>query len=139
MTNAPLPYSAWNVDEYDFPRQGTLEEKLKFLLNYAVLAPSLHNSQPWKFTVHAAEIRVHADLTRQLRVADPDARELYISVGCALENLLTAATYFGLSASVAYFPDPKNELWVATVTFKDNKGTVALTDQERFHAIVLPA
>ncbi|MBA3874573.1 MAG: nitroreductase, partial [Anaerolineae bacterium] len=137
MTTASQPYSAWNVEEYHFPRHGTLSEKLTFLLNYTILAPSLHNTQPWKFTVHDNEIRVLADRTRQLQVADPDARELYISLGCALENLLTAATFFGLRNNVGYFPTPNDELWVATVTLKDVGTTASLADQERFHAITL--
>lgn len=137
MVNESRPYSAWNVDEVDFPRHGSIDEKLKFLLNYAVLAPSLHNTQPWKFTVRGSEIRVLADLTRQLKVADVDARELYMSVGCALENLLIAAVHFGLSTSVTYFPDPKDEVWVATVTFKETSSTGSLIDAELFHAIPL--
>ncbi len=137
MTTAPKPYSAWNVEEYEFPRHGTLDEKLKFLLNYAILAPSLHNTQPWKFTVRGSEVRVLVDRNRQLRVADPDARELYISVGCALENILTAATYFGLSTALTYFPDPKDEIGVATIIFEDVGSKASLADQERFHAIPL--
>ena len=137
MTTTPRPYSAWNVEEYEFPRHGTMDEKLKFLLNYAILAPSLHNSQPWQFAVRGSEIHVLADRTRQLLVADADARELYISVGCALENLLTAATFFGLSAAVTYFPEAKNEVWVATIAFKEDGKTASLVEQEYFHAIPL--
>ncbi len=137
MTTAHQPYDAWNVEENEFPRHGTLDEKLKFLLNYGVLAPSLHNTQPWKFTVHNGEIRILADRTRHLTVADPDARELYISIGCAIENLLTAAAYFGLNSHVTYFPDPHDEIWVATLSFKDIGGTSSLADQELFHAIAL--
>jgi len=137
MTTESRPYSAWNVEEYDYPRHGILDEKLKFLLNYAVLAPSLHNTQPWNFTVRGNEIRVLANRNRHLTVADPDARELYISVGCALENLLVAATYFGFTTDVTYFPDPKDEVWVATLALKENGKTSSLVDQELFHAIAL--
>ncbi|OKH30965.1 hypothetical protein NIES2101_41915 [Calothrix sp. HK-06] len=41
----------WNVQETDFPATGTSEEKLKFILNYAILAPSSHNTQPWCFKI----------------------------------------------------------------------------------------
>ncbi len=131
------PPTAWDVSEYDFPRHGALTDKLKFLVNYAVLAPSLHNSQPWKFAVRADEIRILADPTRQLKVADSDARELYISIGCAIENLLIAATYFGLYTSVTYFPDAHDELLVASVSFTEGAGAPSLADQERFLAIGL--
>ncbi|MCA0454248.1 MAG: hypothetical protein LCI00_09770 [Chloroflexi bacterium] len=137
MTATSQPNNIWDTTEYQFPRHGILSEKLKFLVGYAVLAPSIHNSQPWKFAVRESEIRVLADRTRQLNVADTDARELYVSVGCALENLLTAATYFGLRATVTYFPDPKDEVWVATVTFAEGGVSPSLADQERFHAITL--
>jgi hypothetical protein len=94
---------AWNIKESDFPANGSREEKLTFLLNYAVLAPSSHNSQPWKFNVTNDSILVFADRSRRLQVADRDQRELYLSMGCALENLIVAADHFGYNSSVAYF------------------------------------
>jgi nitroreductase len=99
---------AWNIKESDFPANGSREEKLTFLLNYAVLAPSSRNSQPWKFNVTNDSILVFADKSRRLQVADRDQRELYISLGCALENLLIAAEHFGYNCSVAYFPQEKD-------------------------------
>ncbi len=95
---------AWDVKESDYPSNGSGEEKLAFLLNYAILAPSSHNSQPWKFNVSGNEIRLYADRTRWLGVADADQRELHISLGCALENLLVATEHFGYSYNVTYFP-----------------------------------
>ncbi|WP_132061551.1 Acg family FMN-binding oxidoreductase [Halorussus amylolyticus] len=92
----------WNVSETGFPDQGTLGEKAQFLLRYAVLAPSSHNSQPWLFTVFDDEIRLFADRERWLRVADPDRRELHLSLGAALENLLIAVEHFGLGHDVEY-------------------------------------
>lgn len=137
MTTTIHSNTVWDTNEYAFPRHGTLAEKLKFLVSYAILAPSLHNSQPWKFVVRANEIDVLADLTRQLKVADSNARELYLSVGCALENLLTAATYFGLRTHINYFPNSGDDVHVATVSFTEDGGVASLADQERFHAIVL--
>lgn len=95
---------AWNIKESDFPSNHSAEEKLTFLLNYAILAPSSHNSQPWKFNVTKDEILVFADKSRWLQVADADQRELYQSLGCALENLIVAAEHFGYNCSVLYFP-----------------------------------
>ena len=86
---------AWNIKEGDFPNNSSSEEKLTFLLNYAILAPSSHNSQPWKFNVTKDEILVFVDKSRRLQVADADQRELYVSLGCALENLIIAADHFG--------------------------------------------
>lgn len=126
-----------NTNEYEFPRSGSSEQKFKFLLNYAILAPSMHNTQPWKFTVRGNEIHVLADTMRWLKVADPDQRELYVSLGCALENLLIAARHFGYEYEVTYFPDINERLWVATVHFFETNKPAALAEQELFHAISL--
>ena len=106
---------AWQVKEGDFPMNSSNEEKLKFLLNYAILAPSSHNSQPWKFNVSSDEIKIFSDKTRWLTVADADQREFYLGFGCALENLLVAADHFGYRQEVQYFPDPNKTELVATV------------------------
>jgi hypothetical protein len=106
---------AWQVKESDFPINGNNDEKLKFLLNYAILAPSSHNTQPWKFNVSGNGIEVFSDKTRWLTVADADQREFYISIGCAMENLLIAAGHFGYISEVQYFPEPNRTDLVAMV------------------------
>ena len=88
----------WEVSEKDFPETGTIEAQLRFLLRYAILAPSVKNSQPWVFSVQDNRIHLIADLDRGQPVADPTRRELFISMGCALENLLVAAEHFGFRA-----------------------------------------
>ena len=74
------------------------------LLHYATLAPSGHNTQPWQFSTDRDTVRIFPDLRRRLPVVDPDDHALYISLGCALENLLIAAARHGLNAAVEYFP-----------------------------------
>ena len=106
---------AWQIKESDFPINSSNEEKLKFLLNYAILAPSSHNTQPWKFNVSGNDIEVFSDKTRWLTVADADQREFYISIGCALENLLIAAGHFGYVSEVQYFPEHNRTDLVAMV------------------------
>lgn len=91
--------------EADFPANGSDLEKLRFLVNYAVLAPSSHNSQPWLFITHDNRISLHADRTRGLPVADPHDRELVISCGSALFNLRVAAAHFGVPLSIERNPD----------------------------------
>jgi nitroreductase len=85
-----------------FPTWGTLEDKAAFLLRYAILAPSSHNSQPWSFSLERDGVAIVPDLRRWLPEADPDQRELYLSLGCALENLLIAAEHFGFGHEVVY-------------------------------------
>ncbi len=94
-----------------------MQKQLEFLLRYAVLAPSTKNTQPWRFSIGENTIGVFADLTRWQQVADRGRRELYISLGCALENMLLAGEQFGFRAEVSYFPQSTNEELAATVTF----------------------
>jgi len=92
----------YEVDEREYPHGGSFEEQCLFLLRYAVLAPSTHNTQPWKFAVHENGIEVFADYTRRMPVADPGSRELLMSVGAAIRNLRIAAARFGLACRVDY-------------------------------------
>ncbi|WP_227131092.1 Acg family FMN-binding oxidoreductase [Halorubellus salinus] len=89
-------------DPEAYPDDADLGEQARHLLEYAVLAPSSHNSQPWAFDVDGGTIRVFADTSRQLDVADPTGRELAVSVGCAVENLVVAAVHFDRSPLVEY-------------------------------------
>lgn len=70
------------------------EETLLKIIKYAAKAPSGHNTQPWKFRTGNDTISVLPDFRRALPVADPDNHALYISLGCALENLIIAANEF---------------------------------------------
>lgn len=111
--------SCWNVVETDYPANSGLIDRLQFLVRYAVLAPSSHNTEPWLFRIHDDQIDLFLDESRWLRVADDDRRELHISVGCALENLLIAAEYFHLDYELKYLPQINDPLLCATVTFQE--------------------
>ncbi|MDD1752028.1 MAG: hypothetical protein LUQ38_02925 [Methanotrichaceae archaeon] len=126
---------AWDIKESDFPANGSSEEKLTFLLRYAILAPSSHNTQSWRFKVNDSEIKVFADKNRWLSVADADQRELYISVGCALENLLVAAEHFGYGFNVTYFP--KNGDEVALVKLHPDSSLSVHQDPRLFQSILI--
>jgi nitroreductase len=112
-----LRRDVWEVSEQDFPGSSPIEAQLRFLLRYAILAPSTRNSQPWAFSVQGNRVHLIADLRRGQSVADPSRRELYISLGCALENLLVAAEHFGFGHGVTYFPEQGHAELVATVIF----------------------
>ena len=94
----------WNVAELEYPSGATAAEQLRFLLAYAVLAPSPHNSQPWRFRVRGDEVEVLADRTRALEMLDPEHRELVMSCGAALFHLRVAMRYFGREPIVAVMP-----------------------------------
>lgn len=72
------------------------------MLSLATLAPSGHNTQPWKFSVASNTIRIYPDLTRRVPAVDPDDRELWISLGGALGNLLVAAQHAGYQTETDY-------------------------------------
>lgn len=66
-----------------------------YLIEQAVKAPSGHNTQPWLFRVSEEAIELLPDRSKVLPVVDPDRRELFISLGCAAENLCLAAAAKG--------------------------------------------
>jgi hypothetical protein len=87
----------------DSPRQ------MRELVRYATLAPSAHNSQPWSFDIGDREIRIFPDFSRRCPVADPGDRQLWLSLGCALEHLSVAALRVGYAPAVDYFPGDEPE------------------------------
>ncbi|MDQ2875014.1 MAG: hypothetical protein M3Y33_09580, partial [Actinomycetota bacterium] len=69
-------------------------------------APSLHNSQPWRFRVRGDVVELHADPGRALRQVDPEGRELVISCGAALFGLRLGLRRLGYVPRVELRPDP---------------------------------
>ena len=76
-----------------------------FMIEQAVKAPSGHNTQPWKFRIHSDHIDILPDFSRALPVVDPDHRELFVSLGCAAENLCIAAAHKGWLGKVSTSSD----------------------------------
>jgi hypothetical protein len=82
----------------------------------ATLAPSVHNTQPWRFVIRKGVLEMHADWTRKLQVLDPSGRQLLISCGCALFNARVALAAAGYDATVDRSPDPTQTGAVAVVS-----------------------
>jgi nitroreductase len=82
----------------------------------AIAAPSIHNSQPWRFRIRDGGIDVYADWSRRLEVIDPSGRELLISVGAAVLNLRLAIHQQGRLPILRPFPEPDRPDLVARVT-----------------------
>jgi nitroreductase len=72
------------------------------IIELASMAPSGHNTQPWIFQLQGHYIRLVPDFSRKLSIADPDNHSLFISLGCALENLVIAAAEFGYNNNIMY-------------------------------------
>lgn len=94
------------------------EEDFRFLIESAIKAPSGHNTQPWKFENTEEGIVIHPDFSRALSVVDKYNYELYISLGCALENLLIAATKKGYLFFVQYPDSARDSIKIKLI--KDN-------------------
>ncbi|WP_035985305.1 Acg family FMN-binding oxidoreductase [Leptolyngbya sp. KIOST-1] len=75
---------------------------LKDLVPYGALAASSHNTQCWQFRVNDQSITILPDLSRRCPVVDPDDHHLYVSLGCAAENILHAARANGLVGQVQF-------------------------------------
>jgi hypothetical protein len=91
--------STWShgkVDTHD--KQALLHE----LVRYATLAPSSHNTQCWKFHVENDAISILPDYFRRCPAVDPDNHHLFVSIGCATENLVQASLANGLIGHVDF-------------------------------------
>lgn len=120
----------WLRPDADFPSNGTLEERIEFLIGYATLAPSGHNTQPWLFATGPDWVDVVADRTRALPVVDPQDRELAISCGAAVGTFEAAARRFSLQATVVSSPDSGFSDHLARITVSEgpqpNDGAIAV-------------
>jgi hypothetical protein len=104
------------IIEEDFYKISSTHNRLKFLLIYSILAPSTHNSQPWLFKITDNLIEVYKNPKYYLPYADPLNRDLYISIGCCLENLIIASKYFRIFEKLEII---LNDDLVARILFKD--------------------
>jgi hypothetical protein len=94
------------------------------LVRLATLAGNSHNSQPWRFVVRGDGVRIEPDWSRRLPVVDPDDHHLWVSLGCAAQNLVEAAPAFGLEATVTVEsgPTPAVEVrWTATASARSER------------------
>lgn len=87
-----------------------MKKEIEQILEYTAIAPSSHNTQPWAVTIKDNTLNLYADFSRSLRYSDPANRELYISVGAALQNTLYAVTSLGFTYQLDYFPKTDTEL-----------------------------
>lgn len=99
------------------------------VVELACRAPSLHNTQPWRWRiVDARSIELYADPSRQLRVADPDGRHLVISCGAALHHAEVAARALGLAVEVTLAPSGGGDL-LATISLAESSTQPAALDE----------
>ncbi|MGV8964888.1 MAG: Acg family FMN-binding oxidoreductase [Cellulomonas sp.] len=111
-------YAAW--DALNAPSEATLA-----LVSAAVLAANAHNTQPWLFRVAPDRVDLFADTTRTLGAMDPLGRELDLTLGCAVENLVLAAPVRGTAATVTLLPEPADSTHIARVDLRATDAAVS--------------
>ncbi|SDF40378.1 hypothetical protein SAMN05216553_101465 [Lentzea fradiae] len=103
-------------------------EEIETALATAALAPSVHNTQPWRFRVRRDRIELHPDPSRKLSATDPEDRELRLSCGAALFNLRLALQSMGVRPLVSMLPGQDAPGALAVVR---RGGTLQIDDEHR--------
>jgi hypothetical protein len=95
-------YAAWHIKTNDFSDALSDIDKLKFFARFAILAPSGHNTQPWRFNFQKGKVLVSADKARHLPYSGLQANEPFVSIGTCIETFALAAKSYGYPLSVEY-------------------------------------
>ncbi len=93
-------------------------EQIDVLLGAAVAAPSMHNTQPWRFEVKGHVIDVFLDGARALPAEDPSGRAMRIAAGAATFNLRCAAASIGYASRLGLAPSPEEPELVARIVIE---------------------
>jgi len=105
---------------------------LRELVRYATLAPSSHNTQCWRFRLQERSIKIEPDLSRRCPVVDPDDHHMFVSLGCATENLVHAALANGLQAGASFDPADSGSVAVSLEATKAHASPLfqAITERQ---------
>ncbi|HTX93949.1 MAG TPA: NAD(P)H nitroreductase [Mycobacterium sp.] len=101
----------------------------------ACRAPSLHNSQPWRWVATGTTVDLFADPRRIVRSADDSGRESIISCGAVLDHFRVAMAAVGWETGVDEFPNPNNLDHLASIDFAPSD-YVAAARRDRAAAIL---
>lgn len=120
------------------------------IVELACRAPSVHNTQPWRWRSRGTQVELYADRSRRLDVSDPDGRNLIISCGAALHHFQVAALGLGHRVAVSRFPDPRDPDLLAAIEVHAGPGATPVavarlealrrrrTDRRRFTSWPVP-
>jgi hypothetical protein len=123
--------------------QGPDDNTVRSVIALAGRAPSIHNSQPWRWATGDTSLHLFSDRSRHLPATDPDGRDLLMSCGAALHHLRVGFAAAGWDTTVHRLPDPARPDHLAAVEFTSRNPTaedIALstaiahrrTDRRRF-------
>jgi len=107
----------------------------RWAIEQACRAPSLHNTQPWRFTFDGRRIELFADTSRGLTATDPDSRELVLSCGAALYNLRVALRKVGYDGRPTLLPNPANPRLLASVAIVET-APATVAERREYAALI---
>ena len=100
---------------------------VRWAIAQATRAPSIHNTQPWRFRWDGRSFELRADTHRGLTAADPQGRELVLSCGAALFNLRLALRKLGFEALVELLPSSADPRLLARITVEPGEPADVMT------------
>lgn len=125
-----MSVSVWKINSNDYPRSGSLRDKVNFWLRYAILAPSAHNTQPWRCQLHGSILDIYRDEAHMLKESDPTGRETLISIGAFVENFIIAAQFWGYEAKVIHRAELISDSLVAQIELLASKESDQLSNSD---------
>ena len=115
--------------------QHLLHDHVEDVVRSATLAPSVHNTQPWRFRLTGDGLELHADLGRHLPATDPDGRQLHLSCGAALFGARLAVRALDHQVRLTLLPDPAHPTLLARLGVGEHREQ---TEQEARLLAALP-
>jgi hypothetical protein len=126
----PMPEPIPDIDQISDHDVLVTEDLLRYIVSVATRAPSIHNTQPWRFVASGSgELEIFAERSRQLPVLDPEGRQLHISAGAAVHHAVLAVHGIGRRAHVALLPDRTNPDLLARISIHESQ---SLPDPEEW-------
>jgi nitroreductase len=123
-----MSYTMWDISENDFPESGSIEDKIRFWLRYAILAPSAHNTQPWQFNITGNNLQISRDEVHTLKRGDPTLRETTLGIGACIENFHIAARHWHFDVQVKSLLFTVNDKEIANMIISESQSKASFFD-----------